>query len=60
MCNQPDTLVTAISSFATKKAKTAKDILNKKTSIAGIPTTATIVLQFFVLYILDKKIYTCY
>ncbi len=60
MCDQPDTLAAAVPSFAIEKAKTAKDVLDKKAPAAGTPAAAAPALQFFALHILDEKTGTCY
>ncbi len=45
MCNQPDTPAAAGFTFASKKAKTAKNVLDKKALAAGIAAPTLRFLQ---------------
>lgn len=41
MCKQPDIPIAIASAFTIEKARTAKDILDKNATIAGIPISST-------------------
>ncbi len=56
MCDQPDTPTAAVLAFTIKKAKTAKDVLDKKAPAAGIATPA---LRFLQAEKQTQQVYTC-
>lgn len=46
ICDKPNILANTIPIFTMKKAKTAKDTLNEKASVASTPLAATPTLEF--------------